>query len=35
VVAFGRVLGPETYGSDVPAVEPAFGEGVFRYMTPD
>ena len=35
VVAFGRILGPETYGADVPAVEPEFGKGVFRYMPSD
>ncbi len=36
VVAFGRVLGgPLDYGRDVPEVAPAFGEGVFRYMTSD
>jgi hypothetical protein len=36
VVAFGRVLaGPLDYGEDVPEVAPAFGKGVFRYMTPD
>jgi hypothetical protein len=36
VAAFGRVLSePLTYGSDVPEVAPAFGKGVFRYMTSD
>jgi hypothetical protein len=37
VMTFGRALGPATYtyGRDVPAEEPAFGQGVFRYMTSD
>jgi hypothetical protein len=35
VVAFGRAIGPVLYGRDVPAVEPAFGTGVFRYMDRD
>jgi hypothetical protein len=35
VLAFGRVAGPILFGRDVPADEPTFGQGVFRYMDSD
>jgi hypothetical protein len=35
IVAFGRAAGPVTYGEDVPVAAPAFGTGVFQYMTTD